>query len=497
MPRRHPRPALASLARLARFPRGVLAAALLAAACGSSAAPGAGATPDGAPANDASDAGTTAAPGLAAAVSSLSPPPASGGTCPDTPLRIGFKSAPTLGSAGKIQIWQAGKTDAPVDVIDLAAPMFEDTIAGRHFFKNLPVVVEGTDAIILPHVGRLAGGHDYFVTVEPGVFADADKHPLGGLTDPSAWTFTTRVPTPVSPGALTVAADGSGDFCTVQGAVDAIPAGNTTPVTVTIQAGTYREIVLVAGKNEITFHGADRARTVIAYANNETLQRALGTRFRALFNIESDGVIVENLTVQNTTPTGGSQSEAVRVEPGDRVILRDANFLGQQDTLLLTGRVYVARSTIAGNVDFVWGKGAAYFDRCELRTVARKGYGVQSRSAMGGYGFVFVDSQLTAEPGLSGHFLARIDITAFPYSQVAFIGCRMGSHISPLGWSIGGGLPTTDVTTLRFGEYQSTDLAGAPLDVSGRTPLAKQLSDADAATLRDKTIVLGGWNPTP
>lgn len=477
-----------------RSPGLALCGALFMLACGKSATTGAIPDAGGSPMGDA---GATDALGLAAAVVSLSPPTMATAVCPDTTLRIGFESAPTVGAAGQIQIWQTGKTDAPVDVIDLAAPMFEDTIAGRHFFKNPPVVVEGTNAFILPHVGRLSGGHDYFVTIEPGVFVDAQKRPLGGLADPTAWRFATRVSMPASPGNLTVAADGSGDFCTVQGAVDAIPTGNTTPVTVTIKVGTYREIVLVAGKNEITFHGEDRASTVLAYANNETLQKGMGTRFRALFNIESDGVVVENLTVQNTTPSGGSQSEAMRVEPGDRVILRDASFLGQQDTMLLTGRVYVANSTIAGNVDFVWGKGTAYFDRCELKTVARKGYGVQSRSALGSYGFVFVDSQLTADPGLTGHFLARIDITAFPYSHVAFISCRMGPHIAPLGWSIGGGLPTTDVTTIRFWEYQSTDLAGAPLDVSGRTPLAKQLSDADAAMMRDKTTVLGGWNPTP
>src|SRR5947207_2750513 len=72
--------------------------------------------------------------------------------------------------------------------------------------------------------------------------------------------------------ALTVAADGTGDFCTVQGAVDFGPAGNTHRVTISVRPGTYTEIVYVgSSKPFITIAGQDRSGTVVQYANNNTM----------------------------------------------------------------------------------------------------------------------------------------------------------------------------------------------------------------------------------
>ena len=71
----------------------------------------------------------------------------------------------------------------------------------------------------------------------------------------------------------------------------------------------------------------------------------------------SNGLVFENLTLHDTTPQGGTQAEALRIEPGDKATLRDADFISLQDTLLLSGRIYVTGSYIEGNVDFIWGKG--------------------------------------------------------------------------------------------------------------------------------------------
>ena len=145
------------------------------------------------------------------------------------------------------------------------------------------------------------------------------------------------------------------------------------------------------------------------------------------------------------------------------------------------------------------GKGTVYFDHCEIKTVGRAGYNVQARNPADKYGYVFVDSKLTAIPALTGHILARIDVTpatGYPASHVAYVNCQMDKHISPKGWLI---TPagTADTASVRFWEYQSTDLAGAPIDVSMRDPASKQLTVAEAMTMRDKSVVLGGWNPAP
>ena len=183
------------------------------------------------------------------------------------------------------------------------------------------------------------------------------------------------------------------------------------------------------------------------------------------------------------------------------MILRDADFVSLQDTLLLSGRAYVENSYVEGNVDYVWGKGTAYFNKSELRTVGRAGYLVQSRNGTN-YGYVFVDSTLSTDgtaPG--GTFLARIEGDRFPFSNVSFVNCKMGAQIAPKGWlitnSTGATVESLDLSKLKFWEYQSVDLQGAPLDVSQRDPASHQMTADEAAALRDPATVLAGWTPTP
>jgi pectin methylesterase-like acyl-CoA thioesterase len=287
---------------------------------------------------------------------------------------------------------------------------------------------------------------------------------------------------------MSVGAKGGGNFCTVQGAIDTIPASNTNPVTVTVGTGIYHEIVYMNGKRNVTLRGADRAGTVVTYPNNDMLNA--GTSMRPMMFVNgANGFVLESMTLRNTTPQGGSQAEALRAS-GDQMIVRNANLVSLQDTLLSDGRLYLSNSTIEGNVDYIWGGGPAYFDRCEIKTIGRSGYGVQSRN---GTGYVFVDSRLTSDSGITGHVLARINADDYPNSHVAFINCQMGTHVSAAGWTVTG----SNTGSLRFWEYQSTTLTGGALSVSGRHAASRQLNATEAAMMRDKTVVLGGWNPAP
>src|SRR5829696_7416830 len=65
---------------------------------------------------------------------------------------------------------------------------------------------------------------------------------------------------------ITVAADGSGQFKTVQAAIDSIPANNTAPTTLHIKPGTYKERIRVPrDKPFITLHGDDAKTTILTY----------------------------------------------------------------------------------------------------------------------------------------------------------------------------------------------------------------------------------------
>jgi len=106
---------------------------------------------------------------------------------------------------------------------------------------------------------------------------------------------------------------------------------------------------------------------------------------------------------------------------------------------------------------------------------------------------VFVDSKLTADAASTGNMLARIDASAYPGSHVAYVDCQM-TGVAAAGWTISNGPATA---ALRFWEYRSTDAAGNPLNVGRRAAGSTQISAAQAAMMRDPTVVLGGWQPPP
>jgi pectin methylesterase-like acyl-CoA thioesterase len=438
-------------------------------------------------------AGTSGAAGsqgnLPAGVSALFPPPGGQNICPDPPLRITFSGAPTLGTSGKIQVFNSSGTS--VASVDMSVATVTDTIGGTAYTLLRTAYVDGNAAVIYLPTKALSYGQTYYVTVDSG----AIKPPGGGtlsITGSSAWRFTTAAAKPTSLSALTVALDGSGPFCTVQGATDALPANNTAASVITVKTGIYHEIMHVSSKSNLTIQGQDRAGTVIEGTNNNTQQgTAADTVNRSLLGFDStNGLTITNLTIQNLTPQNGSQAEALRLQRCDKCTVSNANIESLQDTLLWDGRIYADNCYIAGNVDYVWSSGVAYFNSCEIHTVGRSGVIVQARNPASAYGYVFVDSKLTADAAATNNMLARIDEGDFPGSHVAYINCQM-TNIAPAGWTL---TDPTATQTVRYWEYMSTDASGNPINTSSRQ-FGTQISASEAAMMRDPTVVLNGWQP--
>ena len=297
---------------------------------------------------------------------------------------------------------------------------------------------------------------------------------------------------PRNPDRVTVAADGSADFCTVQGAVDQIEPHRDHEAVIFVRKGRYSELVRIGReRRHIRLLGEDRKETIIACTNNEKLNT--GWIQRAVLGVEADDFVLENITVQNTTPYKGSQAEAVYVN-AERCALKRADLLSFQDTLNLSGRVYVTDCSIEGDVDYVWGYGTAVFERCHLHTV-HDGYVVQSRNSDARSGYVFLDCKLTTDPAVKKLWLARIETARFPATHVAFVRCAMSPQIMAEGWQLTG----EPVPTLRFEEFASTDLEGKPLDLTKRDAAGKQLTPDQAASLTAAQLLGGGdgWNPKP
>jgi hypothetical protein len=410
--------------------------------------------------------------------------------CVDSPLRLTFDQPPVLGSGGKVEVWRASDGKL-VETVDLGAAEYLDRSgsSGGALLRFEAVRIEGNVACIRLRSGALAFGEYYFVRVAAGGFKDAEGHDFSGVTD--GWKFQTKAAPARNSDRLTVAADGSGDFCTVQGAVDQIEPHRTRPAVIFIRKGNYHELVRIGRERQhVQLCGEERKGTVISYTNNERLNP--GWIQRSVLGVEGDDFVLENLTVQNTTPYKGSQAEAVYIN-AERCVVRKVDVLSFQDTLNLSGRVYVADSYIEGDVDYVWGYGTACFERCELRTM-HDGYIVQARNPPDRGGYLFLDCKLTAAPEVKKCWLARIETARFPASHVAFIRCGMGAHVLAPGWQMTGAASEA----LRFEEFASTDLAGKPLEVSARDPASRQLRAGQAAAISAATMLAGadGWNPS-
>ncbi|WP_158674579.1 pectinesterase family protein [Streptomyces hoynatensis] len=438
--------------------------------------------------------------------------------CADTPLRLTFDRPVELGSAGQLQVHQADDGTL-VDIVDLADPgTYQRSIGGaltdygevhRWFYE--PVVIEGNTASVYLHY-VLDPDREYYVTVDEGFFAGQE-----GITDKETWRFRTRPAPRRGASELSVDQAGGADFCTVQGAVDFVPENNRHRVTIDVAPGTYHEIVYVPqSKPHLTVRGQGADDTVISYANNSVLngdyamsdvparqsycpRRVLPQpdRFncwRATFGVDADDFRLTDVTVHNTTPDGGSQAEAFRGN-GDRIVLERVRVLSHQDSLRLQGRTFMTDSYVEGDVDFVWGDGGVFVQNSELKSLDI-GYVNQVRNDVGEAGHVFVNTRLTRADSVpdGSVLLGRVETARFPGSQLVFIDSAMDAHIAPVGWGISDG-DCSDAGQLRFWEYGSTDLAGQPLDVTGRLACSRQLTGAEAARWSNPATLLDGWDP--
>jgi len=408
--------------------------------------------------------------------------------CPDTGLYIAFDQAPRVGKSGRVTISDAH--GAVVDTIDLAANP-QTLMVGGAPFAYYPVMVTGNIASIYLHQPLPYNGA-YSVTMDPGVLTDATGAPFAGFSGSQYWTFSTQIAGPgPATNYLTVAWDG-GNFCSVQGAIDWAPANNTQPLTITVQAGApYTGIVHVpADKPFLTVRGDDRNGTILQYPNNNNLNPTVNSR--SLFGVDASDFTLQDITLVNTTPHGGSQAEAFRGN-NQRILLQRVNLKSFQDTLMLQGSGFVTDSYIEGDVDFMWGAGAVFFQNSELKALTSSGYYTQIRNGQGQNGNVYLNCRLTAADGVTGMYLGRIDPTVYPYSQVVYLQNAMGPQVIPLGWLLNN---ATTAPNVQFWEYRSTDLNGGPLDVSQRAPFSRQLTASQAAQWSDPAFVLGGWSPT-
>ncbi|KQC01257.1 pectinesterase family protein [Pedobacter sp. Hv1] len=289
-----------------------------------------------------------------------------------------------------------------------------------------------------------------------------------------------------------VAADGSGNFKTVQEAINAVPDFRKTTTTILIKNGIYKEkLNLSASKQMVKIIGESVEKTILTFDDWAQRKNAFGeekgTSGSASFYIYGSQFSAENITFQNTAGPIG-QAVALFVA-GDKAKFTNCRMLGFQDTLYTYGyasRQYYYKCYIEGTVDFIFGSSTAVFEECEI-FCKKAGYITASSSPdTSKYGYVFIKSKITGDAPEGSYYLGR---PWRPYAKAVFIQCDLGKMIKAEGWDNWG--KTTNEKTAFYAEYQNT---GPGANLKGRVAWSHQLNET---TIQEYSLlkILNGWNP--
>jgi pectinesterase len=304
---------------------------------------------------------------------------------------------------------------------------------------------------------------------------------------------------------IVVAADGSGQFKTVQEAVKAAPANRTVPFVIFIKPGTYQgPVSILKDKPNLALVGSDAEKTIITHSLNVNDPVPAGSdKFNPCLLIRADNFRAEKLTFQNTAGDRG-QALAVRAD-ADRAIFTDCRFLGWQDTLMVNnGRDYFLDCHIEGRVDFIYGSATAWFKHCRIHSKNGGYVTAASTPKDHPYGFVFVDCHLTGDPApwidASGKPVKKsstppVTFLGRPWTaeaSVTYLNCEMDKHIAPAGWD-NWRKPEREKTA-RYAECNSRGPGANP---GKRAAWSKQLTAAEAGRITVEAVLGGkdGWRP--
>src|SRR5664280_69178 len=282
---------------------------------------------------------------------------------------------------------------------------------------------------------------------------------------------------------ITVAQDSSGDYTTIQKAIDASRSFPDQRIIIYVKNGTYNEKIVVPACNpRISLIGESVEKTIITHGDffNKINRGRNSTFYTYTLLIIADDFYAENLTIENTAGPVG-QAIALYVY-GDRCVFRNCRILGNQDTLFTDGfnsRQYFDGCFIEGTTDFIFGPATVLFNNCTINSKGNSYITAASTPQGKQFGYVFMGCKLTAADGVAKAYLGR---PWRDYAKVVFIKCEMGKHIQPAGWSNWQG--TARDKTAYYAEYGNT---GPGADISQRVQWSHQLSKKEASkcTLRN------------
>jgi pectinesterase len=303
-------------------------------------------------------------------------------------------------------------------------------------------------------------------------------------------TLSSFAQTQTFPTSFTVAQDGSGNFKTIQEAVNAVRDLSEVQVPIYIKKGVYREKLIIPGhKWKISLIGEDKELTKITY-DDYAGKNGINTYTSHTVLVQGNDFFAANLTLENTAGPVG-QAVALHVE-ADRVVIKNCNILGNQDTLFPsadTSRQYYLDCYIEGTTDFIFGAATVVFERCHIHSKKNSYITAASTTQAQAFGFVFLDCKLTADSASQKVYLGR---PWRPYARTVFINTHMDKHILPAGWHVWNNNENHLKTF--YAEYGSY---GPGFSKESRVSWSKQLTKKEAKQYTLKHIFKGAVNWVP
>lgn len=318
-----------------------------------------------------------------------------------------------------------------------------------------------------------------------------------------------------------IAQDGSGDFTSIQEALDSLPSDNPSETILFIHKGIYKERLTITVPY-VTFLGESRDDTILTYDRYAQMPSddigKLGTFRSYSCLIDTHDFTARHITFENTAGPGTKVGQALALyADGDRLHFFDCRFLGGQDTLFTaplppkeiepngfigpkqsaprrTGRHYYQNCYIEGDIDFIFGGAAAFFDHCELfskYTGQSVNSYVTAASTPEGqkYGYVFDHCRFTSDCPPHSCYLGR---PWREYAKTVLTHCWIGEHICPEGWHDWG--KTTAHKTAYYAEYQN---AGPGADINARPAWIHKITPEESLSFQKSQVLAGNdnWNP--
>ncbi|MCD8203214.1 MAG: pectinesterase family protein [Prevotella sp.] len=308
----------------------------------------------------------------------------------------------------------------------------------------------------------------------------------------------------------TVAQDGSGDYATIQSAINAVPNGSRGIIY--IRPGTYDENIYCGTKDShdkyISLIGEDKETTILTSSVDRGSSNSSNTyNDCAALNVFTSRFYAENLTIQNTSGNVG-QAEALYTN-GDAHIFNNCLLSGYQDTYKsnVSSRGYFTNCTIEGATDFIYDSGLEWFENCEIRCIKGGGYITAAGDASvtmitARYpelthspfyaGLCFRNCNITAEDGVAdgAYYLGR------PWKEkcgTMFLQCTLGSHINSAGWLAWNG----NEDKCSYLEYKNVDTDGNLIDTSSRASFSNQATDEEVEAYMNPEFLFAKMSDVP